>query len=280
MKKVLAALLMLTVLPQAIWANERHFTYTYESAVMAPGHRELELWTTLLNGKASPANEYMYSEFDHRAEFEMGLDTNLQTSFYLNWKKVVSEDLDPATGETLGTLTSETEFQGISSEWKVKLLDNVADPLGMALYAEFGMEANEFEAEAKLILDKRFGNLLLAYNFVFEREFAYLPGGTQEEETAIENDLGLTNFFSENFSGGLELRQHAEFVAGVPEADPEHIALFLGPVLSYTGSNWWVTATCLFQLPAIQRSAGDPGRNLILDEHEKLNARVILSWGI
>jgi hypothetical protein len=279
MKRILVALMTLVSIPQVLWANERRFTYTYESAVLDANHKELELWTTFRNGRATPLNDYLYSRFDHRAEFEMGLGGNLMTSFYLNWKNVVSEDLDPS-GARLGTISTETEFQGISSEWKLKLSDPVADSIGVALYGEIGMGANELGVEGKLILDKKFGSLLVAYNFVIEKEYVYKPGGAQDEEISIENDLGITNLFTDNFSGGLEARQHAEFIPGAVGADPEHIAWFLGPVLSYTGSNWWITATCLFQLPALQRSTSDPGRLLVLDEHEQLNARVILSWGI
>ena len=279
MRKIAAALAILALVPQFTQANERKFTYTYESGVLDSGQREMEISSTFRNGRATPLNEYQYSEFDHRAELEMGLGGNLMTAFYLNWKKVVAEDTDPTTGAALGTLTSETEFQGISSEWKLKLSDPVADTLGSALYFEAGMEANELELEGKLILDRKFGDILVAYNFVFEKEYAYEPG-VIAEEAAIENDLGITNFFTDHFSGGLEMRQHAEFVANMPGADPEHIALFLGPVLSYAGSNWWVTATCLFQLPALQKSTADPGRALVLDEHEKINARLILSWAI
>lgn len=265
----------LALVPCALWANERHFSYLQESSVMNGGERELELTTTFRNGRATAVNDYLYSEFDHRAEMEMGLGGNLQTSFYLNWKKVVSEDLDPTTGARLGSLTSETEFQGISSEWKYKLADNVADAVGAALYTELSLEANEAEIELKLILDKKMGDWLLAYNLVHEREYAFLPDQTTLDYT-LENDLGLAYFFTNHFSAGLEVTNPMAFSAA--SSDAHHSALFLGPVATYVGSNWFVTATVLFQLPAFQRSVDDPTHALVLDELESLNARVILSW--
>ena len=56
-------------------ANERHFTYTYESAVLPAGQRELEFWTTWRNGRAQ-----YYSGFDHRVEYEFGITDRLDIS--------------------------------------------------------------------------------------------------------------------------------------------------------------------------------------------------------
>src|SRR5689334_11389015 len=86
--RVLFAIMVITCGLKGVGeANERHFTYTHESAVLPPGVREFELWSTYRTGR----NEY-YTEFDHRAEFEFGLTKQLMTSFYLNWKDTASQD--------------------------------------------------------------------------------------------------------------------------------------------------------------------------------------------
>src|SRR5581483_9323147 len=59
----LAALAAGVSLTRPALANERHFTYTYESGVLPPGAREVELWSTYRTGR----HEY-YTELDHRAE--------------------------------------------------------------------------------------------------------------------------------------------------------------------------------------------------------------------
>src|SRR5262245_41025086 len=105
-------------------ANERHFTYAYETAVLPPGARELAVWTTPRIGK-----DTFYPRFDQRVEFEVGLTDRLMTAFYLN---ATAKTAQAATG-----LASELEL-GVASEWKLKLLDPVADPFGLALYAEIG----------------------------------------------------------------------------------------------------------------------------------------------
>src|SRR6516162_9438009 len=61
--------------PVAVAANERHFTYTYESAVLPPGAKEIEVWATGGFGR----NEY-YAQLDQRLEFEVGLTERLMTA--------------------------------------------------------------------------------------------------------------------------------------------------------------------------------------------------------
>ncbi len=243
-------------------ANERHFTYAYESAVLAPGAREVELWTTLRTGRHD-----FYSAFENRAEFEVGLTNRLQTSFYLNWHSTAEED----TSVTPSVITKESSFDGISSEWKYKMSDPVADRIGSALYGEVSLGNEEIELETKLILDKRIGKNLFAYNLTGEFEWEREPDEIEYEKTVLENTLSFTHFFKPQFAGGLELESRTQ-------DEPAHSALFLGPVVSYTTDQWWVAFTALTQLPAIQRSENDKDSSLVLDEQEKYNFRLLLSF--
>ena len=106
----------LALLPLSAQANERRFTYTYETATLPPGARELEVWST-----ARIKREELYSRFDNRLEFEWGLTEKLMTAVYLNTSAISARD--PSTG---GIATG-YEFGGVSSEWKYKLKDPVAD---------------------------------------------------------------------------------------------------------------------------------------------------------
>src|SRR5262249_28308955 len=142
-----------------------------------------------------------------------------------------------------------TEFawDGVSSEWKFKLLDPVADALGVALYAELTLSDHEFEAEAKVILDKRVGNFLFAFNAIFEDELAWFHGGS-ENEIHLEGDLAAAYFVTPTLSLGLELRNDNLFT----DKGLEHSALFLGPVIAYSRASWWVALAVLPQLPALK----------------------------
>jgi hypothetical protein len=251
-------------LPAPAAANERHFTYTYESGVLPRGARELEFWSTYRTGRHD-----FYSRLDQRAEFEVGLSDHLMTALYLNWRDVATAD--PTTGK----VGSQFSWQGVSSEWKYKLSDPVADRFGSALYGEASFSTRGMELEGKLILDKRAAKNLFAYNLVVEGEWERTSGGLQREEVALENDLGWTHFFRRNVAAGLELRSLTVFT---PDHSPRHSALFLGPVVSYGGDHWWVALTAQGQLPALKRSVEDPGERLVLDDLERLNVRLLFSY--
>jgi hypothetical protein len=254
-----------TALPRAASANERHFTFTYETATLPKGAKEIEIWTTPRIGR-----DDFYSRFDNRAEFEVGVTDRLMTALYLNFTSITAKS---ATG-----LESEFEFAGVSSEWKYKIMDPVADAVGFAVYGEVTGAPSELELEAKLLFDKQVGNLLLAANLVgeYELEFEGEMNGTEveietEKEIVVEVDLGASWIVTPGVGIGLELRNHNE----VHDGDFEHSALFAGPTFWYATDSWWLALSVLPQLPALK--AGEANDTLVLDEHEKVMARLLFS---
>jgi hypothetical protein len=255
MKRVLRAALVIAVFAAPAAASERHFTYTYESSVLRPGAREIEPWSTFRLGRSA-----FYSRFDSRLEAELGLTDRLQTSLYLNAKAV--------TADTPLGRSSSTELEGISSEWKLKLSDPVADRAGVALYGELSAGTSEVELEGKLILDKRVGRLLGALNLVAEREWSFEEPET-ERETTFEVDAAACWFVTPRLTAGLELRSHTV----IPPANEEtRSALFLGPTVSYAREGWWVAASVL---PQVRALAGASDGHLDLEEHERVEVRVL-----
>src|SRR5665647_2523432 len=81
-KKTMKKILLFSVLLISLstQAQDRLFTYTYQSNVLNKGQKELEVWSTLRSGR-----DNYYRAFDHSMEFEVGLGGKLQTSFYLNY---------------------------------------------------------------------------------------------------------------------------------------------------------------------------------------------------
>lgn len=240
------------------WSNERRFTYTYESGVLPPGARELEVWTTWRARRDS-----YYSRFDVRAEFEVGLTERLQTAIYLNSKMVTQAEGDE--------LSSAFSFEGVSSEWKYKLLDPVADAIGLALYFEFTGKHDELELEGKVIVDKKLGPVLLAANLIAENEWAFEAHDTFSE-LALELSLGATYFITHRLTLGVELRSLNQFGK---EGQFEYSALYAGPVIAYARDEWWVALTVQPQIPAIK--GAEPGESLVFDGQERVNARLLFS---
>lgn len=241
-------------------ANVRTFTYTYESATLPAGTHELEFWNTYRAGRAD-----VYSRLENRIEAEYGLTDRLMTALYINWKKV--SERDPLTGE----LVSESEFSGISTEWKCKALDAAADPIGLAGYFEASGDSDETELEAKLILDKAFGPVVVAYNAIGEAEWHWVPDAFVNDERIMEHTVGISLAPTPGFGVGAEGRTRSVYLDGAYAVG----AAFAGPVLHYGHGEFWITATCLFQVKGLKTSP--EGEKLELGDHERLNARILIS---
>lgn len=254
------ALLASAFLSSVAAANERHLTYTYESNVLPQGAKELEVWSTARFGRHG-----YFARFDHRLEFEVGLTNRLQTSIYLN--------LSAETATQMGKRESSVAFQGISSEWKYKFSDSVADPVGFAGYGEVSLGTNFYEVEGKLIFDKVIGRTLLAANLVaaFEKD---LSEKGKEPELELELNLGAVYFMTQHLALGLELRNHNELEEG---EELEHSAIYAGPVLAYATESWWMAFSVTPQLPALKTGSGEVGSR-VLDSGEKLAARLLFSF--
>ncbi|MBI1945001.1 MAG: hypothetical protein HYS27_04850 [Deltaproteobacteria bacterium] len=242
-------------------ASERRFTYTYESLVLNPGSVEVEPWTTFRGGR-----EGLYLRFDERIEIEIGVLENLQMAWYLNGKAVTE-----AAG---GLLKKEVEFGGVSNEWKWKLLDPVADPVGLALYGEWTAAPSEAELEAKVIVDKRFGDLIAAANVVGEIEWELETPDEVAQELVLEVDGGLAYLVTPAFGLGLELRNHTEWGG----AGFEHSVVYAGPTLSYAAERWWIAFSALPQVVDLGRLGSPQLQDLA--HHERINARVLLGFDL
>jgi hypothetical protein len=233
--------------------------------VLPIGAREIELWNTFRNNRG-----YFYRRIDQKIEYEFGVSNNLMSALYLNYSSRLEDDNGSAPGGSAAASSS----LSISSEWKYKVLDRVADPVGLGLYGEATLGLDEFEFEGKLLIDKQIGKWLLAFNAVAENEWeSELEAGETQtsSELTVEFDLGIAYALHPQWSLGFELRNHNEVVKG----NWEHSALFAGPVVSYTAESWWATLTVL---PQITSFKGATNGNLVLDGHEKLEARLLFSF--
>lgn len=245
-------------------AQDRIFNYTYQSNVLNKGQRELEIWNTLRQGRID-----FYSRLDNRTEFEIGLGSNLQTSFYLN---LTSKTGTSAEG---GVRSMETEHEiGFSNEWKLKLTDPVANPLGIALYGEYGISSSEYELEGKIILDKKIRNWTIAGNASFEAEFA----PSYKDNKLIWEKEGKSDFLFAlcyYLGNGFHLTQENDLKNVFLDNRLAHSALYSGAGFSYLHDNFWVNLTAL---PQIKSFKGESANRLNLDEFEKVQFRLIFSY--
>jgi hypothetical protein len=257
-------LLSLAVFSKRSHAQDRIFTYAYQSNVLNKGQRELEVWNTMRLGKLD-----YFSRLDNRTEFEIGLGGNLQTSFYLNLTAKTK-----TTGAGVAkSMETENEIS-FSNEWKLKLLDPVANPFGLALYAEYGLGSNEYELEGKIIIDKKIDNFTLAGNFTYEAEYAPVYTGgklSYDKEGKVDYHLSLGYSLSPRFHLTQENNIRSVYVGG----NPEHSALYSGLGFSFVRENFWINCTAM---PQVKSFKGSDGNNLNLNEFEKVQFRLLFSY--
>lgn len=260
-------LFLVSVIPGTSFSNERRFGYTYESSVLPPGARELELWTTDRRGR-----EYFYHRLDQRIEFEFGVTENLMSAFYLN---TTTRSRD-SNSELPGGNKSSSIAVSISNEWKYKLMDRVADPFGFSLYGEATVGTDKTELEAKLIFDKQMRQFLFAADITGEYESSSdIVGGSEIVSTEVKLKPGAAfAYIADNgFGAGLEIRNENIFISG----DLKHSSMFAGPTISYSSEQMWFTLTFM---PQIHSFAGGTtvSKNLDLDEFEKIQTRLLLAF--
>ena len=256
--------------PITTLANRRHFTYTYESAVLPKASHELEIWNTVrLNRKD------FYRGLDTRSEFEFGLGGNFQTSLYLN--------ISSSLAFEQGSMSNEESF-GFSNEWKYKVLDANADPIGLAVYGEGSYTNSEIELEGKLIIDKQIDNFLFAFNAVGEHSFVSGIEPTSgisitQPEEVIEFDAGIAYYISSNFTIALEGHQLTKRPPAL-EGSGSYSAFYLGPTLSIAGPNWWTAFSVMPQVGGSSTNGAgiNSSDKLELTHFEKLETRLVLAF--
>jgi hypothetical protein len=262
MKLSLFALLGLCAAAPA-FANERHFTLTYETATLPAGAIEIEPQTTFRMGR-----EQYYLGMDHRLEFEFGITDRLMAALYLNFGS--------ETARTDGVISSQAAPGGVSAEFKYNLSNASADAIGSALYLELTATPMEYEIEGKLLLDKRIGSWHLATNFIYEREWGFEGFWNNEHKVAIS--LGATHFFTEHLTAGLEVYGQGTFEQDYVDSDTslKHGALFAGPVVGYASNNWWIATSVTPQLVGFGDAVTAAGTTRDLEDFHAVQARVIL----
>jgi hypothetical protein len=264
-------LFLLFISAAKVPAQDRIFNYTYQSIVLGPQQSEIEVWNTLRWGK-----ENYYQALDQRIEFETGLIPNLQTAFYLNVRSTSAAVLAEGTGSGLAGLESETELS-FSNEWKYKLFDPVADPIGLAVYAEYAVGSRGFELEPRIILDKITGATVLALNVSAELEFEkeIEEDGTESTERATE--IHLTGAIGFRLAPGFHLGLEVFSKNGLSDGSLSYSALYAGPTLSYAVERFWVNVTFMPQLTGL---SGATNNGLVLDEAERYQTRLLFSFAI
>jgi hypothetical protein len=217
-------------------ANPRPLPYSYQVETLPKGSLELEQFVDLTPIKAYnvAGQESWVLRTALTTEFELGLTDRLELGLYF-----FASD-NPGGGT--GTGNFPLQFDGIAQRLRWRLDDPGEWPVDVALYLEVAELTTEIEVEAKVILAKRLGPVLLVANIWFEREFYY----DGRAEWVANPTAGVSWEINHNVRIGAEYWMHAEFggpanAAGVQPFN-QQAQQYLGPVVMLEfGRLWWTT---------------------------------------
>jgi hypothetical protein len=228
MRKCTLSILFLILPAFSCFAGARHFGFIYEAPTSAPGSFELENWVTW----ARTNNPERSDQVALRHEIEIGVTDRLQASIYLaDW--FYENDLTHS-----GFTYSDSALELIYN-----LTNPVTDPIGLSIYQEYKGGDWLFEWESKLIAQRNFGPLILAYNATLDA--IWQGKGLTGREGEFQQAVGASYEISPRTSVGVELLH--EFVFPEWRDDARIRNVFVGPNASYRRRNWFVTVTALAQ---------------------------------
>lgn len=250
---VVAGLLCSALQPS--FAGESPFGWIYTAEVAPPGTKEFEQWVDVQRTQTQGS----YTNVRLRSEFEFGITSKYQTAVYLN-SRYISAYRNGIDGTSSGPNTDIPDDFDPTSRYKLRRVESVSweniyqlsnplvDPIGVALYIEPSLGPRNKELEFKLILQKNFldDRLIWATNLVTALE-NNKRGSSVEKATEVDLLTGFSYRFRDNWSAGLEVRNHREFT-GYGYGVANHSAWFAGPNLHYASKAWWVTLAWRQQL--------------------------------
>lgn len=212
-------------------ADNRKFTYSYETTTMPAGHAEYEQWVTW---KTHKENDTDFDRFDIRHEIEFGITDQFQLAIYVSdWRY---ED-----GSSVSN--NKADWRNVAVEAIYSLSDPTADAFGSAVYGEVKYGDELFVLETKLLLQKNIGQWVFAYNGTVEAEWE--GEDLNDDKGEFANTVGVSYQFSPKLSLGAELLHEIEYDGWSNWGDD---VVYAGPVVSKSSDSWWFAVTPMFQL--------------------------------
>ncbi len=170
--------------------------------------------------------------FEFRHEIEFGVTDHLQLGIYL---------ADWSYSEADGAVY---EHSGVEAIYN--LTNPTTDFLGSALYLEVVGGDDVANVEGKLLLQKNFGPLVVAYNLVLEGKWE--GENLDEREGEFAQTLGVSYEVNPHFSVGVEAFHEIPLPDWKSGKDS---IVFAGPNASVRFGRVFVTAACLAQLTEV-----------------------------
>jgi hypothetical protein len=207
------------------------FTYLYET--LGEGDIEVEQYVDYVPVKLVPQDSstgkpIWYGATQFQTEFEYGITNRLELGIYVSY-----------VPQPAGASVDLTEGTGIKQRLRYRIADEGELPIDLGIYGELTESHDEFEIEAKLLLQKRLGPVKLLANLWGEREFEYAGA----KEWVLSPTGGITVQVTPTFHPGLEWWMHAEYRDGQPSSArvfDQGPHQYVGPAFLFNfGKLWW-----------------------------------------
>ena len=232
---LLGAVATVSIAGQLVHADPRKFSFVYQSTTASQGEVEYEQWVTWKTDKGSDSG---FDEFDFRHEIEFGITDDFQLAVYV-------ADYRYKDGSSVAD--DGTEFRDVAFEGIYNLSNPVTDVIGSALYGEVKIGSELFELEGKVIVEKYFGQLDVAYNATFESEW---EGQNYEQSKGVfEQTFGVSYEVAPDLSFGAELIHEIEFPSYTTQGDD---VVYFGPNVSWKKDRFFATVTPLWQVTDVE----------------------------
>jgi hypothetical protein len=235
-----AAGLFLVVAAASATPRPLPFTYNYET--LGEGELEVEQYADLtpvkvISSSTSGSSWLLASQF--QTEFEYGITNRLELGLYMTLAPTPNASEFPEPNSPL------TEGNGVKERLRLRLFDEGVLPIDVGLYGELTENEREFEIEAKIILQKRFGNLRIAANVVGEHEWYY---ASPQQDWVFDPSAGATYQVTPVVQPGIDAWMWSEFSNPrvIPTPFNNKPNVYVGPaILLNFGKFWWSTGAYL-----------------------------------
>jgi hypothetical protein len=217
-------------------ATPRALPFTYTADTLGEGETEIENYvdlTPVVATSTTTGKNVWYTATQFQTEFEHGITDSLELGLYVAFQ--------PDPGSAYTNTATLTEGTGFKERLRYRLADMGKWPIDVALYGELVEYETEFEIEAKIILERRFGNLRLAANAWAEYEIYY---ANSQKDWELNPTIGATYQITPAIHAGVEYWMRVELPDPAPATRPFSVGphQFVGPALMVNlGHLWWTT---------------------------------------
>lgn len=232
---------------------DRPFPYTWTSSTQAKGTSDAQLWVSMRSGRPTP-----FDQLELRGWANLGVTRTVDLHLGLESSMVLLR-------------REEKAFDGaISTMARFRLLE--ADQIiGLALLARGAFGISGAALEARLVLDRRIGDVLIAANSSFERTIFW--NRRDDIDTRFEHSLAVQLRITPEVSAGLEGRVRQALRAGEYQGS----AVVVGPTLSISTRWVWFSIGVVAQVTA-DKAEGDRGNGqpLTFRDDERFGVRLVV----